>query len=253
MQESILKVLAPSDAFLLLELIDNCVHCRNSEKLETIVNKLKKLLHFNCLLLTHLNYSSLIKKDAGSATTNNFGFPEEFLGRYFQKKLYADDVPVLAFFNTFKLQNWTESIKQYNSGAPTAADQELKDYGLCNGWVYGVRDINRVKITTISIGAEYSENSDRNKAIIRLFTPHIAKAYKRILKVRDFNKYHLTKREVEVLNWLKQGKTSWEISMILKISERCVNFHINNAKNKLDSVNRTQAVAVALGENLITL
>ena len=61
----------------------------------------------------------------------------------------------------------------------------------------------------------------------------------------------MTNREVEVLKWLKEGKSSFEVSMILNISERTVNFHCNNIMRKLDAVNRVQAVAVALEKRII--
>jgi DNA-binding CsgD family transcriptional regulator len=56
----------------------------------------------------------------------------------------------------------------------------------------------------------------------------------------------LSKREIEVLSWLKEGKTSWEIARILRISERTVNFHVGNILKKLDANNRTHAVALAV-------
>lgn len=55
----------------------------------------------------------------------------------------------------------------------------------------------------------------------------------------------LSPREFEVLHWLKRGKTSWEIAQILGISERTVNYHINNILRKLDATNRSQAVSEA--------
>jgi len=61
----------------------------------------------------------------------------------------------------------------------------------------------------------------------------------------------LSKREEEVLTWSKRGKSSWEISAILDISERTVNFHVNNIMQKLNAVSRTQAVAVAIERGLI--
>jgi DNA-binding CsgD family transcriptional regulator len=61
----------------------------------------------------------------------------------------------------------------------------------------------------------------------------------------------LTVREKEVLNWLQQGKTSWDISVILRISERTVNFHVYNVMEKLGVTNRPQAVAVAAHSGLI--
>jgi len=61
----------------------------------------------------------------------------------------------------------------------------------------------------------------------------------------------LTPRETEILNWIKEGKTSWEIGIILHISERTVNFHASSIKKKLDSNTRSQAVAKALNDKLI--
>jgi LuxR family quorum sensing-dependent transcriptional regulator len=61
----------------------------------------------------------------------------------------------------------------------------------------------------------------------------------------------LSKREEEVLTWSKRGKSSWEISAILNISERTVNFHVNNIMQKLNVVSRIQAVAVAIERGLI--
>lgn len=56
---------------------------------------------------------------------------------------------------------------------------------------------------------------------------------------------HLSNREVEVLRWTAEGKTSSEISYILNISERTVNFHVNNAMAKLNAANKTAAVILA--------
>lgn len=69
---------------------------------------------------------------------------------------------------------------------------------------------------------------------------------------KNFEKItNLSVREKEVLSWSKRGKSSWEISAILNISERTVNFHVNNIMQKLDAVSRTQAVAVAIERGLI--
>jgi len=61
----------------------------------------------------------------------------------------------------------------------------------------------------------------------------------------------LSTTERAVLKWLKVGKSSWDISQILKISERTVNFHIYNVIQKLDAMNRTHAVAIAMEKGLL--
>jgi len=55
----------------------------------------------------------------------------------------------------------------------------------------------------------------------------------------------LTSREVEVLKWTADGKSSGEIADLLSISENTVNFHIKNSVVKLRTANRTAAVVRA--------
>lgn len=61
----------------------------------------------------------------------------------------------------------------------------------------------------------------------------------------------LTARERECLVWLAEGKTSWEISRILSISERTAVFHINNCMTKLGAKNRVQVIMKAMRANII--
>jgi DNA-binding CsgD family transcriptional regulator len=53
----------------------------------------------------------------------------------------------------------------------------------------------------------------------------------------------LTPRQVEVLRWTADGKTSEEIASILAISANTVNFHIKNAIARLRVANKSAAVA----------
>jgi LuxR family quorum sensing-dependent transcriptional regulator len=63
----------------------------------------------------------------------------------------------------------------------------------------------------------------------------------------------LTAREREVLMWTAHGKSAWEIGEILGIAKRTVDEHAQSAFRKLGAVNRTQAVAIAVRERLITI
>lgn len=53
----------------------------------------------------------------------------------------------------------------------------------------------------------------------------------------------LTHRERDALAWVAEGKSDWEISVILGLSETTVRFHVDNGRRKLGAVNRAQAVA----------
>jgi len=53
----------------------------------------------------------------------------------------------------------------------------------------------------------------------------------------------LTPRERDAIAWVAQGKSDWEISVILGVSEATARWHVDNARRKLGAVNRAQAVA----------
>ena len=61
----------------------------------------------------------------------------------------------------------------------------------------------------------------------------------------DRGKY-LTPRQTEVLGWLAAGKTMWETSVILGISETSVRYHISQAALRLGTFNITSTVAKAI-------
>jgi len=58
-------------------------------------------------------------------------------------------------------------------------------------------------------------------------------------------------REVEVLTWAARGKTSAEIAVILNLSKRTVDFHIDNARIKLGAATRIEAAIKAATGRLI--
>jgi DNA-binding CsgD family transcriptional regulator len=63
----------------------------------------------------------------------------------------------------------------------------------------------------------------------------------------------ISARELDCLKWTAAGKTAWEASVILGITERTVRFHLNMARVKLNCANTTQAVAKAVASQLIEI
>lgn len=82
-----------------------------------------------------------------------------------------------------------------------------------------------------------------------LLAAHLHQACKRFISPPTTAMPQLSERELECLTWASRGKTSWEISRVLAISERTVIYHLQKAKGKLGAATRQQAVArsVALG------
>lgn len=63
----------------------------------------------------------------------------------------------------------------------------------------------------------------------------------------------ISARELDCLKWTAEGKTAWEASCILGISERTVRFHLNSAREKMCCSTTAQAVAKAVAQHLITI
>ncbi|MGH2538419.1 MAG: response regulator [Candidatus Promineifilaceae bacterium] len=63
----------------------------------------------------------------------------------------------------------------------------------------------------------------------------------------------LTPREKEVLELIAQGLQNKEIAAALGVSQRTVKFHVSAILSKLDAGNRTEALALAAQQGLVTL
>lgn len=61
----------------------------------------------------------------------------------------------------------------------------------------------------------------------------------------------LTNRERDCLAYVAEGKSDWEISVILTLSQGTVRFHVDNARRKLNGTTRAHAVARAMSLGLI--
>lgn len=88
---------------------------------------------------------------------------------------------------------------------------------------------------------------------LQLLAAHALTAADRLLSAKlvktDLPK--LTKRELDVLSWTAQGKTAWEVSVILGMSEKTVNFHLGNAMRKLEVSSKHQAVLKCVAAGIL--
>lgn len=72
-----------------------------------------------------------------------------------------------------------------------------------------------------------------------------------VKRLNDVTDAELTPRQIEILEWLRQGKTNWEIAVILGMSVDNVKYHVKQITRKLQVANRTQAVAKAASRSVI--
>lgn len=118
------------------------------------------------------------------------------------------------------------------------------DFGV-NGYILKESDFSELKkaIDTVMAGETYIQ-------------PNLIPLLNNRMVSRDKDKDRLgelTKRELEVLIEVANGKLNKEIANELKISERTVKNHISNIFKKIDVSDRTQAAVFAIKNDLIKL
>ena len=88
---------------------------------------------------------------------------------------------------------------------------------------------------------------------LQLLAAHALTAADRLLgaKLNKGDLPKLTRRELDVLSWTAQGKTAWEVSVILGMSEKTVNFHLGNVMRKLGVTSKHQAVLKCVAAGIL--
>ena len=129
-----------------------------------------------------------------------------------------------------------------------AADFRM-DEGLCVPIPHG-----RSPIAGINISGEKPDLGPGVRAALHIMSLFSYNRFRALAKPPSFPSANLlTKRECEVLQWVSVGKSDWDISAILNISERTARAHVTNAARKLNAANRPAAIAEALRVGEISL
>jgi len=243
--KSHLDFLSNSDVGLLTDVKHNFLTADTRERYLTMFDRLKTLIPFDYAtsgLVTLSNHGVVTHYDL-----LNINFTEDWMDAYSEQKIYLVDVTVEENFKHFKPQCWSDTYKKY--GNPKKLLSFGSDFNLTNGYSCGASPFGLCKKPSmISFVWNFKNRCDNILKLIEHITPYIHISLSNILHTErsEKNKHLLTVREREVLSWVKEGKSSWEISAILSVSEATVNYHISNAMKKFNSTNRLSAVATAL-------
>lgn len=237
----------------LLDLIHSSLSCRTHETFLSLITQFQNLIPFDHLFCTYGDLAGVMagKKGATCDTVMSPGYPEEWRKRYMEKRYYAIDCVSKSYFETFEVQNWQEARDRLDNGKKSIVQQEAETFGITEGYSYGARDRNMKTLAAVSIAAGKKVYSRRTEYMLMYAVPHLSECLFRISGRKERLRFALTPREREVLKWLKEGKTRWEIAIILAISHRTVCFHVNNVVQKLNAVNSRQAVAVAMENEIL--
>jgi transcriptional regulator EpsA len=104
-------------------------------------------------------------------------------------------------------------------------------------------------------------STELDRRLVQLMVPHLFSAYSRALTRErpvvdtdqgDNRDALITDREVEIMRWIRDGKSNLEIGMILSISPLTVKNHVQKILRKLNASNRAQAVSKGISMKLLS-
>ena len=181
-------------------------------------------------------------------------WPSEWLERYLSRN-YVDHDPVVSHLKLLRAPfQWRDAVQ--SMPADKSSDEVMRDarqFKLRDGLAFPLITLEG-QIALVSLGGEAVELSDAEFAMVSLASTYaIGRAMQLQTTVgKTIDHIELTPRERECLQWAAVGKSEWEISQILGISEHTSEKHLLNAKGKLGAVNRVQAVAEAIRRGYIS-
>ena len=173
-------------------------------------------------------------------------YPLDWQARYASAGYLATDPTVAHGRLSQTPLPWTDAL--FNA-TPTLWE-ESQSFGLRYGWAQSSLDavgvggmLSLARSCEVLSPAELAKQEVKMRWLVNISHMALSRIFVSNL-VKDAQP-DLTSREVEVLKWTADGKSSNEIADLLSISENTVNFHIKNSVVKLRTTNRTAAVVRA--------
>ena len=175
--------------------------------------------------------------------------PGDWKSEYF-KKNYCDHDPILLFaLGNLLPERWSNIIRRFDM---TAKQHKVisvgREAGLCDGVIIPVHgpggEFGVLSLSHSENDEQAKQNVELDETVLHMF------ALRFHTQIREMQEpglaeppADLTSREIDVMFWTAEGKSTWDISQILAISESTVNFHISSAKRKLGVYSKPHAVA----------
>lgn len=163
--------------------------------------------------------------------------------RYASARYLAADPTVAHALVSTRPVLWSDEV------FANAADlwEDARGHGLRIGWAQPVHDLKgSASLLTLARSHEAVsplEMADKAPRLAWLAqAAHEALAGLQASRPGSPASIKLTEREADVLRWAGDGKTAAETAQLLGITERTVNFHINNALHRLGAINKTAGV-----------
>lgn len=236
-----------------LEIVESLTHCVSEEELHAICERLKSSLGYEMFL-----YGAYMPAVEQIFVID--GFPVDWRDHYEKNRCAGIDPTVRHCWTSSTAIPWNDL--EFSCGKTGAAERAFMDsarqFGLMDGLSVPIHGAGTESgMMSLVNSAEKTFYSADELGLVVMVTQSVHETLRRILDGEGSATRQeaeiLTARETECLKWTAAGKTAWEISKIIRVSESTAVFHLKNAINKLHVTNRSHAVAKAIAQSRIGL
>jgi DNA-binding CsgD family transcriptional regulator len=199
--------------------------------------------------------TSIAEGDLGHVVWSEF--PPGFLATYFAERWDSID-PLISFALKARRPFLWGDVATSARLSRAQADfmQQIRRMGVHSGIVFPMHRTGRRR-DAISISMRHGGDQDPGR--IGVLQAVCAQTWSRYSELADglfdddTDTLGLTGQQLEILNWIKCGKSNADIGEVLNISSKTIEYHIGKILDKLKASSRITAVVVALRRGLITL
>ncbi|MCO6389055.1 autoinducer binding domain-containing protein [Aliihoeflea sp. 40Bstr573] len=195
-----------------------------------------------------------LRPEAKKAHLLTYTWPEEWLDHYVNEDYFDCDPLAKVIRHDPRPAPWrgAGSMQGLSPRAQLMFD-EASEFNIKQGLVLPIITLES-DIVFVSLAGETLDIDPLEIGTLHLAASHTATRALQLsqIAIAQRARPELTARERECIRWAALGKSEWEISQILGISEHTSEKHLLSAKSKLGAVNRVQAVAEAIRLGYIT-
>lgn len=245
------------------EFIDTSQRCTRPIELRDALMAHVSKLGFEMLAATHiLDKPSVIRgRDHSTDTDTRLGtYPEAWAERFFEQDYFevdsvsqrAVDADIPFFWNDCYTKDEPTINLSIKGRQFMAESSELE---LVRGVTIPV--LNQGRKSSINLCGAYAQEGPGVLHMMHLCAIYF---HQRLLALENVfgifspdTSVRLTPREQEILQWYAVGKSAWDISVVLTVSEAAVRFHLSNIREKYGVSSSVYATALAISRNDIRI
>jgi len=228
---------------------------RNSQDINFVLRK-----HIEHLGFEAFSYVLLWPPEGPRFPLHTGTFPREWTKRYLEAQHIRHDMVTRHSATAMRPFLWSEIPNLRNmSQRQRQVFDEASEFKLTNGGTVPLTGPGLAKALFVVSNFSLSEAAFEKLFLERRHEVQLIGSYahERMMAVGLNNPppapARLTPRETEIMTYTAVGKTAWDISVILGVSEDTVKEHISNVCQKFGVYSKTHAAAISIINALITL